>query len=1357
MMSEVVASDPEFRERLVSLQNDLLNARSPLNVDSLLDAVQTLVHDCDHSALRRVKNIESFLSRYSDVSSLICNRRMKADDYALIRVIGRGAFGEVQLVRHKSTRKVFAMKRLSKYDMIKRSDSAFFWEERDIMAYTTSEWIVKLHFAFQDAKYLYMVMDYMPGGDLVNLMSNYEVPEKWARFYCAEIVLAVNAIHEMGFVHRDVKPDNLLVDAKGHLKLADFGTCMRVDRDGLVRSDTAVGTPDYISPEVLKSQGGETVYGRECDWWSTGVCLYEMLVGDTPFYADSLVGTYGKIMDHRNSLAFPEDVTISRNAKDLIHRFLTDRVNRIGRNGVEDIKAHPFFRNDVWTFENIRECLPPVVIELTSDDDSSHFDDVEKDGNTPEEFFPAPKAFAGNNLPFIGFTYSGEGLNVLGRGGSTAMTREEPDGAANVTLTPSVETTDWEREARKLGEELRLKMDVEARAMESTRELETKLALVNHDLQEVQRRADMESEHRRKYESLYEDVKRRLEEEQARRTKEHLTAGSKSNVEKQLSEVNEKLKLETEASAKLRKQYADLSATKVASEQLCTELQEKVSSLQRTKESLERENLAHQQRIESIKNSVNSSSDLLKDLQAKKANLESELENKRRSEQSLLLDNKNLNERVVGLEKTTAGLEVELKAIRQKYEDEVRAHQETIGALNTERNRILNKEEANVAIVKGLQAKITEERQLRQRAESSSQEKERQLSMMAVDYKQLESKLQKLEGEYRQEMEKVKSLSVHREQESQQRSLMKSQFSVLSSEVTILKVQEKQLQREITDLKESKKLVNEELQNLKQAKQRDDLQMKELQDQLVAEQYFSTLYKTQSKEFEEELEEKKEHFNQLQDENEVLHRQLADLEMRAESAMAGKAEAEQSLANIKRDLITKEYEMSKAMASAEQLHREREADFKKALDTFQQDKDVMDKELKALKEDKAAQSAIEEVEKLRKLLEVERVKKQQAVLKLEEVMNRKEPISSKKGSKGVSASELRKKEKECRKLQQELQQEKDKFIQMETRWKSDLQELQNQLIEEQNKTTKLKMELDAKEMENEGLQHKLNLETGSLNSGTIGEGIEYEDGEPLLQGWLSIPNKQNIKRHGWRKQFVVVSSKKIFFYNSEKEKAESDPSTIIDLDKLYHVRSVTQGDVIRADAKDIPKIFQVLYAGEGEARKPDHTASTEALNKLEEKPGTIVHKGHELVALTFHIPTQCDSCPKPLWNFVKPPPALECKRCRVKLHREHLDKKEIAPCKVNYDPKYARDILLLASSPDEQQTWVSKLSRRVPKKGIARQREAESGSLLDMTVGTSAGSSSSIASQSDGPSLNKDAAKAYTQRAATLPLPKTDK
>nr|XP_017209991.1 rho-associated protein kinase 1-like isoform X1 [Danio rerio] len=198
-------------------------------------------------------------------------------------------------------------------------------------------------------------MEFMPGGDLVTRTSNYDIPEEWAQFYTAEVVLALDAIHSLGFIHRDIKPDNMLLDRNGHLKLADFGTCTKMDSTGLVSCDAAVGTPDYISPEVLMSQGGTGYYGRECDWWSVGVFIYELLVGDTPFYSESLVGTYGKIMDHKNSLTFPDDIEMSKDAKDLICAFLSSREVRLGRTGVNEIKCHPFFKNDQWTFDTIRD------------------------------------------------------------------------------------------------------------------------------------------------------------------------------------------------------------------------------------------------------------------------------------------------------------------------------------------------------------------------------------------------------------------------------------------------------------------------------------------------------------------------------------------------------------------------------------------------------------------------------------------------------------------------------------------------------------------------------------------------------------------------------------------------------------------------------------------------------------------------------------------------------------------------------------------------------------------------------------------------------------------------------------------
>ncbi|CAF3508526.1 unnamed protein product [Rotaria sp. Silwood2] len=253
-------------------------------------------------------------------------------------------------------------------------------------------------------------MDYIPGGNFMTLLERYEMNENSASFYCAEVVLALDAIHSMGYIHRDVKPDNILLDVYGHIKLADFGTCIEMDKDGLVRSNIAIGTPDYISPEILKSVSTSGVYGPEADWWSVGVFLYEMLLDETPFDAESLVGVYHKIMNHQENLIFPEEPVLSNAARTLICAFLNDQSTRLGKNGVEEIKAHPFFTNqNEWTWETIRQgTSAPIVPLSTNDEDTNNFKDLEKNGHSSKESFSVSKTFVGNQLSFVGFSFSNE-------------------------------------------------------------------------------------------------------------------------------------------------------------------------------------------------------------------------------------------------------------------------------------------------------------------------------------------------------------------------------------------------------------------------------------------------------------------------------------------------------------------------------------------------------------------------------------------------------------------------------------------------------------------------------------------------------------------------------------------------------------------------------------------------------------------------------------------------------------------------------------------------------------------------------------------------------------------------------------
>lgn len=1336
------------RQRRENLERSVQSPRNELYIEGLLDGIQSLVSDCDFPALRRNKNVENFLQRYEKPSKVIEQCRMNANDFYVIKVIGRGAFGEVQLVRHKVSKAVYAMKLLSKFEMIKRSDSAFFWEEREIMAHTTSPWIVKLHFAFQDAKNLYMVMDYMAGGDLVNLMSNYDIPEKWAKFYGAEVVLALDAIHSMGFIHRDVKPDNMLLDKHGHLKLADFGTCMRMDRDGMVRSDTAVGTPDYISPEVLKSQGGEGYYGRECDWWSVGVFLYELLIGDTPFYADSLVGTYGKIMDHKNSLLFPDDIEISKDAKHLICSFLTDRNLRIGQKGIAEIQKHRFFINDQWDWNNIRDAVPPVVPELLSDDDATHFDDI-PEPDSGEEFFPIPKTFAGNHLPFIGFTYSetvrwndmhnkaSDGMDG-GRGNDSGPKLEaanrkikeleervslEMQARDEVELNYKTMSTKLEKVMKELDSELEHKRSVES----ANRELERKAALFKHDLKEAQRRGEFETEAKRKLEGKVQELQSRLDAELDARDKISQTSHSVQNkinqLEKQVWDLTDELKKETDAHTKVSKSHSDLQKSYAVMERSYGDLQDKNRILSDQKLGLERELIKVQASLEAEMNMRNQANNAKADVESQSRRLKDELEQlKARAATDARLQQK-LQQDLINLEKAKANTEYELKSMKSKFEKVTNEYQQQITSFQTEKNRLSLSLEERTEQERAEQTKTLErleqELEIRGKAEAAAAEAERQRQVLAVDLKDIRQKYERLLQEHNTLADENKALNSRLDSDNQKKTNLESELKLNAQETAALRATEKQLTKQVEELLDERKQLEDACARLKSASAVDDLQMKELQDQLEAESYFSTLYKTQVKELREEVDEKAKQMmelstevNQLNEDRDSLSAQLELTLTKAHSEQLARSIAEEQYSDLEKEKTMIELEVKELIARHKSDMSEKGAQINQleelnqqltaSLDQKMADKDELNAKIKSLQEELSkAKHASEEIdeatEQLQKQLKIEKALKIQAVNKLAEIVNRKDFVRENSKKRKAPSDDLRKKEKENRKLHQELGAEREKYGQMASRFQNQIAEYQVNLQTEIEQRQKMQMELDSKNLMIDRLNSQ--MKQSSLNTSINDDDAPSVSVHLPKEGWVSIPNKQNIKRYGWKRQYLVVSSRKIFFYNSDMDhKSSTTPSIILEISKLFHVRSVTQGDVIRADAKDIPRIFQILYANEAERINPVEKEKEE--QQPEDRMNAIDYMRHQFIPMHYHMPTNCDSCNKPLWHMFKPPPAVECKRCHMKCHKDHVDREEacITMCNVNMEMISAKELLVLAQTADEQKQWVVYLSKKIIRK-----------------------------------------------------------
>uniref|UniRef100_A0A3Q2W4P2 non-specific serine/threonine protein kinase n=1 Tax=Haplochromis burtoni TaxID=8153 RepID=A0A3Q2W4P2_HAPBU len=620
------------QERLKRLEELLLEQRAAgcLSVEALLDLLLCFYTECSQSPLKREKHVTDFLEWVKPFTTTVKDMRLHKDDFEILKVIGRGAFGEVAVVKMKHTEQVYAMKILNKWEMLKRAETACFREERDVLVKGDSQWITNLHYAFQDDNYLYLVMDYYVGGDLLTLLSKFEdrLPEDMAKFYVAEMVLAIHSIHQQHYIHRDIKPDNVLLDVNGHIRLADFGSCLRMMEDGTVQSSVAVGTPDYISPEILQAmEDGMGRYGPECDWWSLGVCMYEMLYGETPFYAESLVETYGKIMNHEERFQFPSHVTdVSEDAKDLIQGLLCSRDRRLGLNGISDFKSHPFFNGIDW--DNIRSTGAPYIPEVSSPTDTSNFD-VDDDVLKNPDIGPpvSHTGFTGQHLPFVGFTYTTDSCFSDRSSVSRAWLRVqiETDGG-----TGGEEVEVFEKRIRRLEQE---KQELNRKLQESTQALQAPARGGTLSRDKEIKKLNEEIERLKKKLADSDRLEHQLEEAVSLRQDYESSASKLRSMEKQVKslrqEKDEVHKQLADALERLRSQTKELkeahSQRKLVLQEF-SELSERMAELRSSKQRLTRQLRDKEEEMEALLQKMDGMRQEIRKMEKSRKELEAQLD-----------------------------------------------------------------------------------------------------------------------------------------------------------------------------------------------------------------------------------------------------------------------------------------------------------------------------------------------------------------------------------------------------------------------------------------------------------------------------------------------------------------------------------------------------------------------------------------------------------------------------------------------------------------------------------------------------------------------------------------------------------
>nr|KAJ3420367.1 hypothetical protein HK105_005752 [Polyrhizophydium stewartii] len=1205
-----------------------------LSLEVLLDAFLAVYTDCK-AASNNNEQIAGFIAQYDQLVPKLQTMRVNTRDFETIKTLATGAVGRVCLVRAKKDSNVYAMKILKKSDLLTRREAAFFMEERNALVFSQqSEWITTLYAAFQDDDNLYLVMEYVSGGSLRSLLNNREtsMDEAEARFYVAEMILALEVLHRYSYIHRDVKPENCLIDSSGHIKLADFGSCIRLSEASRVTSHETVGTPDYISPEILRAHEGNANYGQSVDWWSLGVILYELLFDEVPFYSESLVETYGKIMDHEKHFAFPDDVEITAVCRDLIQKLICNAEVRLGSKSIDEIKSHPWFEGVPWS--TIRETKPPFVPELSGPEDTRYFEDEE---NESKKFAKKPLAknreFSGRNLPFVGYTYVKNATALiswpdLGTGGTEsktgtlsraaaardrALSTTAANSAANIAKIEELRTQlqqesqkssalasskkQLEDEAATLRSTLARESSQRAELQSAVSGLEKDRIRLETELKQLRLASDRDSHNIADLESKLSQLRSSQESEVQNKAEMHELVEIRKRLEREVANLAGSLKEEKAQSVRREIGVSELSKAKSMLDKETERLSHALQEEKKLRADAQAKADAQLKRVEAETARADHLEARFNELQIESARQASEVKTLR---ESLALSNEKslrVGEQSAKLEKENAVLQVEVSSLQQRLSEAEtlagvlqKAAQELQESQRETVDHEIESLRGQVSSLGAARNKLAEELSQVGKAkallEMERTDVRNKLAAETASHAETRQALDRAQQQLGEQTQRLAIVDEARKKLEAQIAELQSNNALLAEKLAGQDERVAELESEAVELRSAKQTLVVELSDMTVKYEQEAGSAAALRDQ-VAE-----LQETCATELKSRVASEWQHAA-VQQINSQLHHDIERLRARVDTITR---EHENS--------ITEHHAAISDLKAASQVQEERLAAEKEQRYQLEDAKASLERWLKELEEDlsregearerleKALDAANRRARELGAELETELVREQQLHERVNDLEHLAEALKFK-----LEAAEEREREREREiQLAQQTNDAKQRIdershqrfklrglffknsrepdsgpLQVPERHTQRLQDSDDDI--RNSKEAEHRRKQSSQSMDSLASSLRLVSPIGPKNPETAS--IDFWNPNEQLQGWLKVPKGGKVKK-GWKLQYAVVRDFKIVIFERDQDVDTMPGVTMIDITAdIFLAKAVSQNEVIHANGKDIDLIFKV--------------------------------------------------------------------------------------------------------------------------------------------------------------------------------------